>query len=333
MAVATQNRKRLRLCNGYEAECRRELLGAAAPHGAQVYTKVRVADVLPISRSGLSNECFSYALRAHFDFVVASPDEIAQFAVEFDGPTHFTDPQTIRRDQLKQEICEHFDLPVLRIDDGFMRRIPQRSLLSWLAAIWFDYQNIETGKSAGEVDQTYKFDPDDVCEVWDSRTDELIEDAEVLSQVAELDENKIPTLYRLRFRHRLADEAREQIWHYESQGLCADARLQQVRQPLGRSMGVRFCSLTRAPHRLVMDPPLWVIGVGSCKTFKFAGADSRHLSLDLARIDLADKLDRLFNRGEREFVSTQADVNAWSKRLDQFAAEAVRNWPKASSHL
>ncbi len=33
-------------------------------------------------------EEYSYALKAHFDFVVVRDDTLALFAVEFDGPQH-----------------------------------------------------------------------------------------------------------------------------------------------------------------------------------------------------------------------------------------------------
>ncbi len=59
---------------------------AAQAAGYRIAPKVRVADVLPIENSGLSNAEYSYALRSHFDWVVTEgEDRDPQFAVEFDG--------------------------------------------------------------------------------------------------------------------------------------------------------------------------------------------------------------------------------------------------------
>ena len=80
--------------------------------GASVYPKLGVADVLPIERSGLSDEQFQYALRSHFDFVVTTADGSPFFVVEFDGPIHGS-TRLARRDALKNGLCEPFNLPFL----------------------------------------------------------------------------------------------------------------------------------------------------------------------------------------------------------------------------
>ncbi len=61
---------------------------------------MRLADSLHLKSSGVSNEEYSYALRARFDFVVARGDSTAAFAVEFDGPKHDIDQDFVRRDAL-----------------------------------------------------------------------------------------------------------------------------------------------------------------------------------------------------------------------------------------
>ena len=98
----------------YEAETHRILDEVASKNGAQVWPKVRVADVLELRNSGISNEEYSYALKAHFDFTVTDEDSLAQFSVEFDGRSHNTDPDTVRRDSLKNAICEQLSFPLLR---------------------------------------------------------------------------------------------------------------------------------------------------------------------------------------------------------------------------
>jgi hypothetical protein len=99
------DRRRRILVNPYEEETDTALAVAASKYNARVCPKLRVADALEISQSGLTNEEYSYALRAHFDFVLTQ-DGKATFAVEFDGSQHDRNPQTILKDTLKNSICE-----------------------------------------------------------------------------------------------------------------------------------------------------------------------------------------------------------------------------------
>jgi hypothetical protein len=57
-------------------------------NGARLFPKARLADVLPIDHSGLSNQLFAFALRSHFDFVIADYNHMPLFSVEFDGQSH-----------------------------------------------------------------------------------------------------------------------------------------------------------------------------------------------------------------------------------------------------
>ncbi|MBI4310290.1 MAG: DUF2726 domain-containing protein [Chloroflexi bacterium] len=78
----------VKLLNYHEFLTNLSLGKVAKEYGAQVAPKVRVADVLPIQHSGISKRWFSFALRAHFDFVVVDSQAECLFAVEFDGPFH-----------------------------------------------------------------------------------------------------------------------------------------------------------------------------------------------------------------------------------------------------
>ena len=63
---------------------------ALEQHGLALDRKVRLASVLQIEKSGLSDDDFSYALRAELDFLVTKgPAGSPEFAVEFDGSTTF----------------------------------------------------------------------------------------------------------------------------------------------------------------------------------------------------------------------------------------------------
>lgn len=104
-----------KIFNIHEEATNLRLDEVCANYGAKAYPKVRVADVLPIENSGISSVEYSYALKAHFDFVVCDKDHMPQFSVEFDGPYHKKEPQK-EKDQLKNKLCERFHFPLLRAD-------------------------------------------------------------------------------------------------------------------------------------------------------------------------------------------------------------------------
>jgi hypothetical protein len=136
-----------------------ELLGNVVErwHGARLNMKERVADVLTISGSGISDQEYGYALQAHIDFVICRYDaerirDIPQFAVEFDGSQHDTDPQQIERDQLKDAICEQLDFPLVRARAPALQRVGDKALLEWLAELWFVYHDLYLGPADEDDD-------------------------------------------------------------------------------------------------------------------------------------------------------------------------------------
>jgi hypothetical protein len=120
--------------------------------GYRIAPKVRVADVLPIAGSGLADAEYSYALKAHFDWVVTQGDErVPQFAVEFDGASHQT-ARVAARDATKDAICLRFGFPMLRIDGTFLRRVRRRPLLEILVEAWRAWREFNALQEAGEID-------------------------------------------------------------------------------------------------------------------------------------------------------------------------------------
>jgi hypothetical protein len=81
----------------------------ASSIGAEAFPKLRVADVIEIENSGISDNLYSYALRAHFDVVICR-NNYPIMAVEFDGTGHDS-----RNDAKKAELCERFQLPLVRV--------------------------------------------------------------------------------------------------------------------------------------------------------------------------------------------------------------------------
>ncbi len=150
--------KRL-LVNLHEQAADKVLRGAVAQCDGRVFPKVRVADVLSIDRSGVSDEEYRYALRAHFDFLVASAEGDPHFAVEFDEPYHRISAAAKRRDAIKDALCRRFELPLLRVGAQELTRYDQFTVLGWLAEAWFLHRWYEQEKAAGRIDYYDSFSP------------------------------------------------------------------------------------------------------------------------------------------------------------------------------
>jgi hypothetical protein len=110
-----------KVLNRHKEVTHRRLREACEKWDASVFAKVRLADVLPIEGSGINSKEYAYALRSHFDFVVTDGDHNPLFAVEFDGPGHESSDQA-HRDRLKNHLCEHFQLPLLRINARYLTK-------------------------------------------------------------------------------------------------------------------------------------------------------------------------------------------------------------------
>jgi hypothetical protein len=154
-----ENPMRKKLLNLMEQETDAVLQDVCQRHSVRVFAKPRVADVLPIDNSGISNELYSYALKAHFDFVVVDSDLTALFVVEFDGPGHYEQLQR-RRDEKKGDLCHHFSLPALRVcAEHINRRYRGLNLLSWFIEVWFARESFDHAQSSGQIPLDETFDP------------------------------------------------------------------------------------------------------------------------------------------------------------------------------
>ncbi|MFO0884304.1 MAG: DUF2726 domain-containing protein [Pirellulales bacterium] len=148
-----------RLLNRSEEATKSVLDPLTEQWGAHTYPKVRLADVLPIDHSGIDDQSFRFALQSHFDFVVTDHDFLPLFAVEFDGPTHEDDEQK-RRDSLKNQLCEKFELPLLRINARYIgEKYRQLDLLTWFVNYWFAQRAIDDAYSSGGIPEDAYVDP------------------------------------------------------------------------------------------------------------------------------------------------------------------------------
>jgi hypothetical protein len=142
------------LVNEYEIATDVALREIGERRGVRVCPKVRIADVLKIESSGLTNEEYSYSLRSHFDFVIVDRNGAhPHFAVEFDGPRHDVDPGAILRDQLKDGICTRLGLPLLRIDAAYLHRVSWKrmTVVGWLVDLWYLQEAFHRAQALGYV--------------------------------------------------------------------------------------------------------------------------------------------------------------------------------------
>ena len=108
-----------KIFNTPEKETHEKLNEICNKYGAAVYPKIRLADILPIENSGISDKEYRFALQSHFDFVIANQDDEPLFVIEFDSSFHESDEQKIR-DSKKNKLCEHFNLPILRVNGNHL---------------------------------------------------------------------------------------------------------------------------------------------------------------------------------------------------------------------
>ncbi|MBY0239667.1 MAG: DUF2726 domain-containing protein [Burkholderiaceae bacterium] len=148
-----------RLLNGYEEVTYEALCHACRENGAKVFPKVRVADVLRLEGSGVASEHFSFGLRSHFDFVVTAENYDPLFSVEFDGPLHKTSEIQRHRDNMKNELCDHFDHPLLRINSNYLSKTYRGlDLLTYFVEAWFLEKAFNEAQQAGHIPYDEPFD-------------------------------------------------------------------------------------------------------------------------------------------------------------------------------
>lgn len=143
---------RKRILNKQEERTKDILNDITNEYEAHVFVKNRVADVLEITNSGLSKNEKSYALMAHFDFVIMNKDYMPEFAVEFDGLQHKYDAKSIYNDELKNNICRKLNFPLLRITSAYFEKIGRfPTILNWITELYFLRKAFDIAQEKGEI--------------------------------------------------------------------------------------------------------------------------------------------------------------------------------------
>jgi hypothetical protein len=273
------------LVNSYERAVDDKLAALCELYDARLFAKVGVKDVLPVSRGRLDQADFSYALKAHFDFVVADADDRALLAVEFDGPRHRTDPRAVERDLRKNRLCRDHLLPLLRVGAPALRPADHRTLLEWIVQVWFEHHRLVETRNAMHDDDDWdgdppEHDPDD----FDYRTAFALRERGMRT-VAPLDAFEDA-------RERLGRFIWSQLGRPELKGWYG-------RHPRGHDVGVLA---------LEVEPRAWLVGRGSADLQGvwpwLDGVSPAIVSQDLALLQLAGQTDE-WERGRLRAVSAE----------------------------
>jgi hypothetical protein len=280
------DRRRPLLVNEGEFRTDAALREAAAALGYGVHAKVRVADALRIDGSGISDDEYGYALRAHFDWLVTDVETTkAEFAVEFDGASHDGEPAR-RRDAMKDAICERLELPLLRLDRFAFRPTIRRSILWYLVESWSLWRAFDDAQERGQIPL------DEVFEPW--------------AFIDGVDENRNPIFRDLARATRLLvgrmfyrGELLEPIATHMYRGGRPD-------DP-DHAEGWAWVSLP--------DASAVIVGHARIRAYSFPAVLDFDLADDLAHIDLGGKLMRL-TEGDRSVLQDPASaprfVTGWS---------------------
>jgi hypothetical protein len=262
---------------------------AADRNGVRVFPKVGVADALDIGSSGLSDQEFRYATRAHFDFVVAEPEGKPYFAVEFDGPLHRTDAATTARDRMKDSIADRLGLPVIRIGADFLHTVGRHTLLGWLIDLWFMQQAYYEAQERGEV-------PDDEPFVYSSFYDMT-------------SEGKLAPAFDFTVEARIGIERA-----YERS--VTAARFPETVRPWSYGDDEYATNFAILP----LSGGGFLIGEGRCRVLTRTSGPMpvgpAEIAHDLARLDLAKKLDAV-ERGDllpstaEQLAALRSETRGW----------------------
>lgn len=312
-------RKRI-LANKYEAATHEALIEAASNSGAKVFPKVRVADAIDIDKSGLSDPEYSYALRAHFDFVITREDAKAAFAVEFDGPLHDRNPETIRRDNLKNSICKKLGMPLLRIDAGYLRKLSRFTLIGWMVEVWFLAEAFYDAQESGSVPWDEPFTYSSIIDLaYRDESGKLVE-----LDIMELPSDELKAV--LNNKHRLVMLTpydpflpyRTYIHGQYQRGTCMypSPQIAIAKDPQGYDVALALIRLN-PPKNRPLDIRV-VAGRARIRPFNFPPIYGRELIEELAVVDAANNLRRCLQGrytalSVSEAVQLQSGMSDWEE--------------------
>jgi Protein of unknown function (DUF2726) len=136
------------------------VLGEISQHlGYRTFAHVKLSDVINQRPAGITGAQWSYATRAHFDFVVCDGETmIPEFAVELDDASHRS-AEAHRRDRMKDAVCAAAGLELLRIEPPALAPTARgRRVVEYLIDARAMSQAFERAQAEGSVPVDEPFD-------------------------------------------------------------------------------------------------------------------------------------------------------------------------------
>jgi hypothetical protein len=115
------------ILNRYERQALGILQKVTSGFGMNVVPKLRISDVLSLDTETVRQDLKTFGEQASFDFTIAA-QKAPILAIEFDGPD-YAEESCIVKNQKKQEICDQLELPLLRVDTQYLRKIAKFTTL------------------------------------------------------------------------------------------------------------------------------------------------------------------------------------------------------------
>jgi hypothetical protein len=86
-----------------------------------VVHKLQISDVLALDTESVREDLQTFGKQECFDFTIIA-EKAPVLAIEFDGPD-YAEESCIIRNEMKQQICDQSELPLLRVDTQYLRKI------------------------------------------------------------------------------------------------------------------------------------------------------------------------------------------------------------------
>ncbi len=278
-----------RILNKSEKLTHHDLLNVSEQFGVRVESKTRIADVLQINNSGISNELYTYAMKAHFDFLLVNDEtELPLLAVEFDGPSHDWDIKQRERDNKKNNLCEKLEFPFLRIRSTWIENNYRGlNLLDYFVGMWFHRDNFNWAQKEGLIPPDEMFDSISIT--------------------------YIPGTSNL-FPYDLSADKRKKIQELYENGVIKE------RSP-SRYVGMDSKGNYRCLAYIKVRKDAW-LSVETAMRAQFFPIDCCEVLMDIAVCDMAQKLENYKNGKENALSDSKLDelVSVYSNRYEMVRA-------------
>lgn len=134
--------KKKRILNMSEKRTEDILRRALADSGYRIFARLPLTKVLVREKGeSLSKADRQFMESSELDFVIANADSIPEFAVEFDGPHHQSNPKQTERDVRKNRLCNMAKLPLWRITETELEDFDRYTILEFIVMrflVWRD---------------------------------------------------------------------------------------------------------------------------------------------------------------------------------------------------